>query len=71
MIGFVRDRTSELQRLADDVRRERDLHATDPAATTAASVEAPRLVVEVVVPTTTTEVGCDPCQPATTARHAA
>jgi hypothetical protein len=70
MIAFVRDRTNDLQRLADDVRRERDLRDADPMTATLASVAMPRLV-ESIATTTRVEPACDPCRPATTAKHAA
>lgn len=68
MIDFVRDRTIDLQRVADDVHRERDLRTTEPAAAVVA-VEPRRL--EAV---SRSEVACPPCDPvasATTAKHAA
>jgi hypothetical protein len=67
MIDFVRDRTIDLQRVADDVRRERDLRPTEPAA--AVAVEPRRLE-----PVSRGEVACPPCDPvalATPAKHAA
>jgi hypothetical protein len=68
MIGFVRDRTSDLQRIADDVRRERHLRAIDVAPTTVAAVLGASPSVELAE---IAELDCEPCQPSATARHAA
>ena len=68
MIDFVRGRTIDLQRVADDVRRERELRTTAPTA--AAVTAAPRLLE----PVAHTEATCPPCDPigsAAPAKHAA
>ena len=72
MIAFVRDRTTDLQRIADDVRRERDLRTAETADAVAvdAAVAAPRRLE----PVSPVEAACPPCDPlgsVTTAKHAA
>jgi hypothetical protein len=66
MRDFVRDRTIDLQRLAEDVRREHDLRQIE--TTVVEPVAALRL--EAV---TMSDGDCDAaeCVPATVARHAA
>ncbi len=69
MSDFVRDRTSDLQRLAADVQRERDLRQAETAPASVATPVAP-LRLEAV---TSSDADCDgvECGPAAVARHAA
>ena len=69
MRDFVRDRTSDLQRLAADVQRERDLRQAETAPASVVTPVAP-LRLEAV---TAADVECDgvDCAPAAVARHAA
>ena len=70
MRDFVRDRTIDLQRLAADVRRERDLRQVE---TTAASAVAPVASAAPRGRGRRRRPTCDgaECAPATVARHAA
>ena len=70
MIDFVRGRTNDLQRVADDVRRARDLRTTAAPEAAAAVTPAPRRLE----PVPRTEAACPPCDPVgspTPAKHAA
>jgi hypothetical protein len=69
MIDFVRGRTSDLQRIAEDLHLERDLRHMETAsmATTPATVTAPRRLE----PLPASELACEPCHPTTAARPAA
>ena len=73
MIDFVRERTADLQRTADSVRRDRDLRQPAPlgVAVVAGSIARPTAmpVAHVTATPATTEV-CGPC-PSDTARQAA
>jgi hypothetical protein len=61
---FVRDRTADLHRMADDIRRERDLRRTVDA--TPLEVPAPTALVVAAVPTP-----CGDAPTVTAARRAA
>ena len=68
MIDFVRGRTSDLQRIADDLHLERDLrHMETASMATTPTVAASRRLE----PVPASELVCEPCHPKTAARPAA
>jgi hypothetical protein len=64
---LVQDRTEDLQRIADQVRQERSMRSTPPAAAVAEATASPARPIEAprsAAATRTNAGGCAPAEPA-------